>query len=173
MNKKAIGFFFVIVILLLSIWGTVFYRNASIEKVLEKEGAIRVLEQIDTGNSILVIYDAGDFIRGEELRKGLLGWRVTKRSQATNDRGDDIVFRPDNLSIISTDNLSIHYGYVNQGEVDYIRFQSDLFDIKHKVQSYYWYIPVVGEDQGVFDADQFSIILKDGSEVYYPFKELQ
>ncbi|MDT8862364.1 hypothetical protein N0O92_19315 [Alkalihalobacillus sp. MEB130] len=171
MNKSMIA---ILVILIISVWGTIFYQNSSVERVADKRGAIEILEQINIGESTIVLYDSGDYIKGEEFVLGALGWGVKTISQATNDRNDETVFRPDNLSHINNDDIGFYYGYVNSNKVDYIRFKTGDLDIKYKVNSYHWYIPDFSDKKdGSFNAEQFSIILKDGTEIYYPFEELQ
>ncbi|MEB1808414.1 MAG: hypothetical protein LPK26_14175 [Bacillaceae bacterium] len=155
--------------------GVQYFANSSIERVAEKRGALEILEQIETGNSTIVIFDTGNFIKGEEFVKGLTGWSVRTISQATNDRSNDLIFRTDNMSYIHSGPIGFWYGYVNANQVDYIRFQTNGFDIQHRVNAYHWYIPDLSEveDQGSFMAEQFSVILKDGREIFYPFDELQ
>jgi hypothetical protein len=164
----------IIVLFIISVWGTVFYQNSSIERVADKRGAIDILEKINIGEGTIVLYDTGDYIKGEEFVLGMLGWRVKTISQATNDRDYETVFRLDNLSHINNQDIGFYYGYVNSNKVDYIRFITSDFDIRHKVNSYHWYIPdFSSEKDGSFNAEQFSIILKDGTEIFYPFEELQ
>lgn len=167
-----IKFITIIAVLIICVWGTIFYQNSSIERVAVKRGAIEILEQIRIGKSTIVIYDTGNFINGEEFVLGLLGWKPKKMSRATNDRHYETIFRPDNLGHISNQDIGFYYGYVNSDKVDYIRFITEEFDIKHKVNSYHWYIPNFS-GTGSFNANQFSVILKDGTEVFYPFEELR
>jgi hypothetical protein len=169
MRKKVIA---IIPVFIICVWGTIFYQNSSIERVAVKSGAIEILEQISIGKSTIVIYDTGNFINGEVFVLGLLGWKTKNISWATNDRNYETIFRPDNIGNIGNQDIGFYYGYVNSNEVDYIRFITEEFDIKHKVNSYHWYIPDLARKSG-FNANQFSIILKDGTEVFYPFEELR
>jgi hypothetical protein len=163
--------FFVIV----SIWGIVFFQNSTIEKVVHKRGALKILEKIESTNGTFVIYDKGDKLKGEILKQGLWGWETIMTSQVLNDRSNPIetVIRTDHIGSVYIDGNGYYFGYVNPNKADFVKFQNEQFTISYNVQSYYWYFPILSEeDSKGFKAEQFSVILKDGTEVYYPFDDL-
>ncbi|TFB12991.1 hypothetical protein E3U55_16850 [Filobacillus milosensis] len=162
-----------------SVWSIEFYQNSSIEKVINNQNqeAIKILEKIESHNGVFVIYDTGKYIEGRVLKKGLLGWKITNSHSpiinGLNFKNSEAM-RIDYIGIMSFDNGGYYFGYVNPKEIDRVKFQYENFNVSYNIQSYYWYLPMLpNQDSGSFKAEQFSVILKNGKEVFYPFEELQ
>ncbi|UTR09882.1 hypothetical protein MM300_18650 [Evansella sp. LMS18] len=161
-------------VMLFLTWGMIYFQNSSIEKVSARNGSIDILEIIDTnGGSFFVLADTGDFLTGEIYEKGLLGWKVKGISQALNDRKNETVIRPDNIGYVSNGDIGFYYGYADAGKVEAVKLTSGGKEMSSKVNAYYWVIPVASDiNNGSFFANQFSAVLKDGTEVFYPFTEI-
>ncbi|WP_088035434.1 hypothetical protein [Evansella clarkii] len=154
-------------------WGVIYFQNSAIEKVSARNGAIEILEMIDTGGGIFVLANTGDFISGEIYEKGLLGWKAVFFSQAVNDRKNETIIRPESIGYVSDKNMGFHYGYADGAKVEAVKFQADGMEMSSKVNSHFWVIPALQDgSDGSFIDSQFSAILKDGTEVYHPFEEI-
>ncbi|MFD2043685.1 hypothetical protein ACFSTA_04760 [Ornithinibacillus salinisoli] len=171
-QRVFIGIVFICIVTFAIIWGYIFYQNYSIEKVVKKmEGT--VLEQAEIGDQTFVIFDTDDFIEGGIFERGIFGWKITTNGRAIRGHNSDIPFSIDYYAITPNINgWSYFFGYVNPNKVDIIRFQSNNLDIEYQVESYYWFIPVLNY-KGSFKPKEFSVILKDGKEIFYPFDELK
>jgi hypothetical protein len=169
--KTYIGYILVAVIFFVLYWGYNYYQNASIEKVVKLLDSNKILERVDIGQYTFVIFDTGEVIKGASVEKGMFGWKVINVGEAIKGNLDE-PFTQDYFGLTTNGDIALYFGYVNETKVESIRFQSDHFDIKYPVKSYYWFIPSL-ENATSFKANQFSVILKDGSEVFYPFDEFK
>ncbi|WP_221563538.1 hypothetical protein [Alkalihalobacillus sp. TS-13] len=154
----------------LTFWGYTYFQNSSIEKVLEGKVVLDVVP-IST-NDYLVIYQSDQMIHCDHYSKGFLGWGLDGSSApAIMNRAEDTIFRIDNFSVISIDNKGFLYGYADPMKIKQIRFQNDDFSVSTNVESSYWYLPMLSEETS-FKAEQLSVVLEDGTEVLYPFENM-
>ncbi|WP_047984376.1 hypothetical protein [Ornithinibacillus californiensis] len=172
-NKRLlVGFVAIGGLLFAIIWGSIFIQSSTVEKVVGKMDG-HILEQVELGEQSFVIFEDGNFIKGGIFEKGFFGWKEITESQAIDGRKSTMAFSTDYFAITPTINgWTYLFGYVKPDEVDSIKFQYKEFETEYKVNSYYWYIPVLNYG-GSFEADQLSVILKDGREIFYPFDELR
>ncbi|QGG47690.1 hypothetical protein [Heliorestis convoluta] len=143
--------------------GITYYQSSTIEKVVKGN----ILEIIPVNHSEkVVIIDSSEFIEASSYKKGVFGWRVDGvSSPVSRPRLSEEDFRIDFISSITASDRGILYGYAPKS-VNMIRFQNNDFDIRYKVHSYYWYIPLEGENLS-FNPEQFSVIYDDGREVFH------
>ncbi|MGP4081386.1 hypothetical protein ACTWQL_15885 [Pseudalkalibacillus sp. R45] len=170
MNKRVIRIIGIFLGVSLALWGYTYFQNSSIEKVLEGKDVLDVVP-IST-NDHLVIYQSDQMIHGDHYSKGILGWGLDGSSApAIMNRAEDTIFRIDNFSVISINNKGFLYGYVDPMKIKQIRFQNGDFSVRTDVNSSYWHLPMLSEEVS-FKAQQLSVILEDGTEVFYPFEGL-
>ncbi len=152
------------------IWSFTYYQNSSLDKVIKGKNIIEVVYV--SKNARLVLQGTGDKIKGESYSKGVLGWRLRGTSSpAVKNRDKDTVFRLDNLSVISVNGNGYLYSYANPFKIKQIKFQEGSHEVRVKIDSSYWYLPMLRSEMS-FKAEQLSVVLKDGSEDFYPFEEL-
>ena len=165
----------VAVILTAVIRGVIFYKNSSLDRILAHQSAVAVLEKIERDCHTFVLYDTDEYIVGETFKKGIFGWNSSsKHSPIVNTRGRDVMIRTDQIGSLTVGHNQIIFGYVNPNEVAKVIFKTNEFEWDYKVHSYYWYIPIpVDKHLSGFQAEQLSVVLKDGTEVFYSFEELQ
>ena len=171
-KRLLIGFVAIGGLVFAIICGYIFMQSSTIDKVVEKMDG-HILEQVKFEEQSFVIFEDENFIKGGFFEKGFLGWKEITESQAINGRKSTMAFSTDYITITPTINgWTYVFGYVKPDEVDSIKFRYKEFETEYKVNSYYWYIPVLNYG-GSFEAEQLSVILKDGREIFYPFNELQ
>ncbi|WP_261132269.1 hypothetical protein [Bacillus sp. Marseille-Q3570] len=170
-NKRLIRMIGIFIAVALAFWGYTYFQNSTIEKVLEGKDVLDVVP-IST-NDHLVIYQSDQMIHGDHYSKGLLGWKLDGTSApAIMNRAEDTIFRIDNFSVIEIGNKGFLYGYADPMKIKQIKFQNGDFSIRTNVDSSYWYLPMLSEETS-FNAGQLSVILDDGTEVFYPFDGLE
>lgn len=147
------------------IWFIIYLQNSTIEKVVEGN----ILSEIDVGEkSKILIIEEENYIYAEPVRHTLLGWKKEGQSRpAVKNNQENQKFSTSNYSLTQLNNVGLIFGYFPP-DVDFIRFQTNVLDIKHKRNSHYWFIKVDKSELN-FNPQQFSVIYEDGKEVYYPF----
>ncbi|MDY7220823.1 hypothetical protein [Halalkalibacterium halodurans] len=162
-----------IISFIIVIWLLIYLSNANLTNVV---GDREIKEELSYGDYKVIFSTDSEYIYGEVFEMGLFGWRlINSSSPAVNDLEHHIkehIFRPSNIGSISIGSQGFLFGYVNQKEVESIRFQTDEFEYLLKVKDYFWLIPV-DETYLEFKDEQLSVILKNGEEIFYPFKEVE
>jgi len=170
MRKRIfIGAIGMLVIFIVVTTAVIYAGNWTIEKLLKNEG--KILEVIPIGEGNAVLLDIGNGITAVYVEKGILRWKIKGRTDymLKEDREDSVSTTSDIGGLITPDKSHyLIFGYKTNRDIKMVRFQTDDFDIRYKVHSYYWFIPV-NEPINGFKANQFSFILTNSKEVFYPF----
>ncbi|RXJ04395.1 hypothetical protein DS745_03145 [Anaerobacillus alkaliphilus] len=166
--EKKFLFSIIIITTFFVYWGITYYQNSTVEKLLRNVKG-NILEVIPVNhNERIVLVDSRNFIEAISYKKGVFGWNnYGSSSPAIRPSISEEDFRIDFISSIAVSDRGIYYGYAPDS-VTMVRLQTNDFDIRYKVHSYYWYIPL---DQRNFNfkAEQFSVFYNDGREGFYPF----
>ncbi|GHH97511.1 hypothetical protein [Neobacillus kokaensis] len=162
--------FFSFLVIGIGIWGIHYFQHSTFQKAFEKDygAGAKMLEMIPAGKSKLIIYDHNQEIRAVGYTKSILGW--VKKSEGTPSIKNNETFRLDNINTISVEDRHFLFGYVDSKQIKSIRFKTDDFLVQYNVHSYYWYLPIFNKKDTSFEANQFSVILKNGKEIFYPFE---
>ncbi|MGP4071016.1 hypothetical protein ACTWQB_00505 [Piscibacillus sp. B03] len=172
MKRKKIVISILVMLALLLVWGLIYYNNSSLEKVVQDDfydEPASILERVQVGDETFVIIDSGDYMNGGLYRKGFFGWKQEVGNAPIVKSFEQEGIRYDQYNVLNLDQSGVIYGFVNPDQVDHVRFTNEKFDLRHNVDTFYWYI-VTPFSLSSFDPNQFSIIKKDGSEVFYPFE---
>lgn len=157
---------------LLFVWGIIYFNNSSLEKVVQDkyhDEPAHILEKVQVGDYTFVIIDSGDYMNGGLFRKGFFGWKQEVGNAPIVKSFEQNGMRQGQFNVLDLGESGIIYGFVNTDQVDQVRFTNEKFDLRHNVDTFYWYI-VTPFSLSSFEGEQFSIIKKDGSEVFYPFE---
>lgn len=161
-----------LILILTIIWGFIYYENSTIIKVFKGQN---ILTSMNFADGKVVLIKSGEKIQAEYLQKGFFGWHTKLTSAPIFAQSSNDIYSINYIEHFSIDGHTLLFGYIMNDDIVEVRFRTNQseefyhsYDIRYKVMSNYWLIPINSEIGG-FNAEQLSIVLKDGREIYYPF----
>jgi len=171
--KKIKSILLSMILILIIFWGFTYYENSTISKVFRDQN---ILTSMNFADGKVVLIKNGENIQAKYMKKGFLGWYTKLSSAPIIAKYSNDIYSINYIEHFSIDGHTLLFGYIMNNDIVEVRFHTkqseDFFhnyDIRYKVKSSYWLIPINSEIGG-FNADQLSIVLKDGSENFYPFQ---
>ena len=148
-----------------------YYQHSSVEKVVSSKDT-QLLEKFPFENGIFAIVRNKDFYQGIYLEKGLLGWEeILQSTYIISQKASDDFYSTDLFSFVPYKNTTLFFGYAPDFNlIKEVKFRNEPYVIKRSITSPIWHMKVPMNITG-FEADQLSLVLEDGQEIFYPFSE--
>ena len=165
----AVGIGFVFLVAVLMVFGT-YMENRTVAKALDiEDGAI--LKEIPFAGGIAVIYREDGFLHADRLEKGRWGWKETAGSAPLLEQvPEGEIYSVNSLGWFSSNNQTLFWGVVPpDAGFTGVTFTHGNQTHSASVDGAVWVLPVPAEVDG-FAADQFSLTLRSGEKLPYPFE---
>ncbi|MBA2176044.1 hypothetical protein H0266_14195 [Halobacillus locisalis] len=148
-----------------------YYQHSSVEKVVSSKDT-QLMEKFSFEDGIIAIVRKEDFYQGIYLEKGLLGWKEILRSNnILSQNASDDFYSTDLFAFVPYKNTTLFFGYTPDVDlIKEVKFRNESYVIRRSITSPIWHMKVPMKVTE-FEADQLSLVLKDGQEIFYPFSE--